>query len=419
MSSEQSTSKPGIVIVGGGVAGLITAKRLVGKGHNVTVITSTPYFEWPIAGSYVLARPESYVKNVSGETDHFVKGAKTVVGLAVGLEGSKVLLKEGEAVPFDVLIVATGFKASVFLPKPGMPYQERQKEVQQIGSCIKTASTVLIGGGGTLAVEFAGDVREVNPNAKIILVCKGAKPLNYLDETHAAKLQKALTDKKIEVISNDFVVDVNNDNAVLEKQVYSLNSGTKVEADVFIPAFSGGFNGAWTGFADERGAIAVNEFLQAKADPRVFVVGCSDKEFSAVPKVDAQSKSVSQNVLLKLQNKEMKPHQEGMPTATHPLSQKIGHHTYVFCDLSQMPPPMACCLKCCGFPFCPAPCCWPLYLCGCTPCHPFACGVCCMHPEGSGPAAVLRFLIGGTGSTGIKGLGKPYKESGPVQQKMS
>jgi len=392
---------PNIVIVGGGVSGLMTAKKLVGKKHNVTIISSTPFFEWPIAGSYSLTHPDELKKAVSGD-GHHIKGVKHVVGIAVGIDDCKITLNDHSVIEYDCLVLAVGLNIPCFLPKMGQSWSQREAEVAQIGSAIRKASTVLIGGGGTVAVEFAGDVREVNKQAQVVMVTRGDKPLRYLDGKYSSKLQNLLQKYNVEVITNDAVSE---DGPVLEMKTFKLRSGKELRADLYIPAFQHGINGGFTGLADDTGAIKVNDFLQAEGNHKVFAVGCSNKEFSAIPKVDGQSKTVAQNVLLLLEGKPLKKHVDGMAQLTHPMSQKFGHKTYAWLEPAMLPGPGSACAKNCGFPCFPCFCCWPLALCGCTPCHPMACGVCCADPEGAGTMAAMRSLLHGTGMTGIKGLG--------------
>lgn len=404
-----------IVIVGGGVAGLMLAKKLVGKGHNITVVTATSFYEWPIAGSYSLTHPELLPKAVSNNGTHNVAGAKTIVGTAVGIQGQNVLLKDGNTVSFDILAVATGIKLKYFLPQPGQTWQERKEQVDAIGKALTTAKTVLIGGAGTIGIEFAGDVREANPNARVIVVCNAAKPLKYLDDKYQAKLQAQLKLQNIEVITEETVQE---QDLVIDTKEFKLKSGKTIQADVYVPAFSSGGNADWTGLANSLGQLEVNEYLQSKSHPNIYAVGCSQIEFSAVAKIMAQVDSAAANILATLAGKDLKPHVDGMPNMTHAMTQKIGHHTYAWIEYELLPTCPGCCFKTCGFPCaCCGPCsflCWPLSLCGCGPCHPFVCGWCCGDPEGAGTMAALRAILHGTGMTGIKGLG----EAAPAQQQM-
>ncbi|CAE8581272.1 unnamed protein product [Polarella glacialis] len=394
-----------IVIVGGGISGLMTGKLLVGKGHNVTILADVPYFEWPLAGSYSLAHPEQFNKAVSATEQHHVMGAKTIIGIAAGLEGNSLKLQDGTSLPFDALVAATGYRAGPVRPSLGQSLEERRAEVLAIGGGIKTAKTVIIGGGGPIGVELAGDIREANKDARIIIVVRGERALSYLNNKYTGKLMKQMSAMNIEIMAND-TVDEKTWYAG-EAKDFKLTSGQTIRAEVYIPAFTSGFDGGFTGLANERGLIPVNEFLQSTGKEKVFAVGCSDQEFAAVMKIEGQAKTVSKNVLALLSNKALAAHKDAFAEMTHPLTQKIGQHSYTWIEYEMMPPgPL---LKCCGFPFC-CTCCWPLALCGVGLCHPCAFGFCCGDPEGQGTAALTRMLLHGTGNTGIKGLGSAPKQ---------
>jgi len=410
-----------IVIVGGGVSGIITAQGLVGKGHNVIIVSAQSYFEWPIAGSYSLARPETFTKAVSAGDQHWPKGFSlesikkvkesngdfVVISKAVGINGDALQLEDGNELRFDVLIVAVGYNGGPTKPLVGQTLDERTKQINAIGAAVKSGKKLLIGGGGPVAFELAGDFREVNKDAEIIVVCRADRGLSYLSEKYQAKLQKQLEKQNIKLLVNASVVDEPTYWAGTKE--FSLSTGTKIVADLYVPAFTTGFNGGFTGLANEQGQIPVNEFLQSAKAANIFAVGCNDKEFSAIGKIKDQSASVVNNVLAHLDGKPMKPHKDSMPLATHPINQKIGHHTYAWLEYEILPP--GSCLKyCCGFP-CGCCCCWPLALCGCTPCHPCACGYCCSDPEGSGTMSALRFLLHNSSGIGIKGLGTPKQQT--------
>lgn len=404
-----------IVIIGGGYSALATAKNLVKKGHNVTVISSTSYFEWSIDGSYSLVHPEAYHKSVSGQGKHHVDGAKHVVGTAVSVEGDTVKLQDGKVVRFDALVVAVGYKANYFKAKIGQSFTERQEEVTRINTALKSASTVLIGGAGAIALEFAGDVRALNQKARVVMVTSADKPLPYLSDRYAKKLQSVLAQQNIEVISGD---SVDMPDIVLERAEIQLKSGKKMIVDAYIPAFSAGFNGGFTGLANDKGAVQVNEFLQATGNPKVFAVGCCDREFSHMVKINGQAKSVAKNVLLLLQSKPLVSHKEAMPNLTSGPGLKIGQ-TFAWINSPMLGAPLSTCCFACGFPVCPCICCWPLAACGCNECHPLLCGFCCSYPEGSGVAALFSGHLHGAHKMGIKGLGQLPPASAPAMQEMS
>ena len=84
--STHPTSKK-VVIVGNGICGRIVAQSLVAdKSLCVTIVAGTPFVEWSVAGTYVLARPEELASYVGPNKSEFeIKGVSFVYGLATGI----------------------------------------------------------------------------------------------------------------------------------------------------------------------------------------------------------------------------------------------------------------------------------------------------------------------------------------------
>jgi hypothetical protein len=61
-------------------------------------------------------------------------------------------------------------------PALGATLQERKDEVQKAGSAIRSAGSVVIGGGGPVALDLVGNIRAAFPDKKLTLVCRGLLP---------------------------------------------------------------------------------------------------------------------------------------------------------------------------------------------------------------------------------------------------
>eukprot|EP00930_Biecheleria_cincta_P070118 TRINITY_DN57770_c0_g1_i1.p1 TRINITY_DN57770_c0_g1~~TRINITY_DN57770_c0_g1_i1.p1 ORF type:complete len:394 (+),score=82.30 TRINITY_DN57770_c0_g1_i1:64-1245(+) len=388
-----------VVIIGAGVAGIMTAKRLVKQKAKVVLIHSTSYFEWPLAGVHTVTHCEDFGKAVSAGSQHHVAGAENIVGIAQGVTDSEVLLDGDRKIPYKAIVVCVGMNMGIITPKVGESWEERKNTVEKCGQAMKKAEIIVIGGAGLVALETAGAAREVNSTARIIMASRWKGPLEdgTFSPKYTEKLKKQLELNRLE-ISADF--EVTDKEPCFEKREIKLGSDT-VSADVYLPAFNQGFRASFLGdAANARGQVKVNEFLQSVVNPNMFAVGCSDKcSISAIMKIDSESSAAAANIKLLLQGKPMKSYQDKSPL---PPTMKLGH-SYAWIEYEKLP--AGGCLKCCGFPCCICLCC-----CG----HPFACGMCCGDPEGKATARFMKSMIlHSTGMTGIKGLNTP-----PTQQKM-
>mmetsp|Transcript_15552 Transcript_15552/g.41999 ORF Transcript_15552/g.41999 Transcript_15552/m.41999 type:complete len:412 (-) Transcript_15552:765-2000(-) len=400
-----------VVIIGGGVSSKNAAELLVkAKDVQVTMIQGTKFVEWPLAMTVVLAHPEKHDQAISPNPAAFqVPKVEYKYGVATEVDASAktVTLRDREVVPYDALVVATGFSMPLIYPDPGVSLQERKDEVRQAAEAMKRAGTIVISGGGVVGLELAGDLRVAYPDKRIMLLCRDQLLAQFPVATRE-KAKAACEARKIELV---YGVSEDAPSCVrLEPGELHVADHT-VSYDVFLPMYSKGPNtGFLTGMPkvlDGKGNVMVNKHLQSQACPEIFAIGVHniDEGFISMAKLDAQWKTVAANVKALLQGKALAPHKEGAPFMKVPPLIFIGHGKggWAALDFAQMPPPVKCCC-CCGlggFPCCPPPCCYPL-------CGPCPCGYCCCKPEGEGPAKSL-------GPVAFKSMGFHFKGAGEVK----
>ena len=120
-----------VVIVGGGCAGVFTAKALKGaisKGIlEVTLVTPTEYVEWHGGHIRGLAVPKEADRSFAPSVVACVKGAKVVQGKAISVTSDAIIVasrgqSEPVTVPYDLLVIATGGRyanpTTAFLKSP-------------------------------------------------------------------------------------------------------------------------------------------------------------------------------------------------------------------------------------------------------------------------------------------------------------
>ena len=120
-----------VVIVGGGLGGVFTAKALKGaisKGVlEVTLVTPAEFVEWPGGHIRGLAVPKEADRSFAPSVVACVKGAKVVQGKAISVTSDAVMVasngqSEPVTVPYDLLVIATGGRyanpTTAFLKSP-------------------------------------------------------------------------------------------------------------------------------------------------------------------------------------------------------------------------------------------------------------------------------------------------------------
>jgi NADH dehydrogenase FAD-containing subunit len=200
---------------------------------------------------------------------------------------------ETQTVPYAALIIATGFTtpSPLFTQATDRAALEAVYDAFQEG--LKSAKTVIIGGGGPVGVETAGEVAEIlngrpgflaagpkNPNAQVKLICADKKLLPVLRESIGKTAEGFLAKLGCSVTYNVRVISATpaSDEAGA-KTLVELSNGETLDADVYIDATGARPN---TGFLpkewlDSRSKLACNPHTlrveHESAGPRVYALG--------------------------------------------------------------------------------------------------------------------------------------------------
>lgn len=160
--------KPRVVIVGGGFAGLNAAQQLKASRYDVTVIDPSPHIEWlPNIHEIISGAKKGDELRLNRAILIRRLGHRFVMQRAQGLTSQFVDLADGQRIPFDVCIVATGSVSGI----QGIAGADRHvlptksvEQCQQIARRLHRASLshrtcrVTVVGGDIDGVEAFGEV---------------------------------------------------------------------------------------------------------------------------------------------------------------------------------------------------------------------------------------------------------------------
>ena len=301
-----------VVIVGGGFGGLYAAKALGKASVKVTLIDKRnfhlfqPLLYQVATGGLSAGDISSPLRAVLSKQ----KNVQVLMGEVVGIEPDTqaVLLKNGESVSYDSLIVATGSSHHYFgkdewsAIAPGMKTIEDALEVRRrIFLAFEAAEketdparreallTFFIVGAGPTGVELAGalaelayetlreDFRSINPGETKIVLLEGMDrvlPPYPGDLSIAAK--KSLEKLGVEVRTQTLVTNIEGD-------IVTLKSGdTEEQVQAFTVLWAAGIKASPMGkaIADKTGAeidrigrVIVEPDLSVPGYPNLFIAG--------------------------------------------------------------------------------------------------------------------------------------------------
>ena len=338
----------------------------------------TAFTEQPVFGAHCLTHPEEWKAKahtpkgfVANLATVGIEGVRYVVGKVVGVEANELVFQDGKRLPFGALVVAVGVHYPAIMAQTGETFAERQTFLESFPNKLKSAKSILIGGGGPVALEVAGTLRAANGQCKIQMVTSGDRALAQWDGTPAAVLAARLKTIKVDVVTNARVENVQASTGVYEKRNYTLSNGKTIEnVDIFLPFFAV----ARTDFLPEnlidsakRGRVSVNANSQSTVQKNVFAVGCGNRWMVGIDAtIKKEAAAVAQNVQDVLDGKAPSISlPEECPATVDYVHIGLGEYTMMNMDQKGCFPTVI--SRMCG-------CCFPL--CPCCAC----CGWCCSYP---------------------------------------
>jgi len=302
-SLSGSASKPHVLIVGGGFAGIHCAKDLARSDVNVTLVDRHNYHLFqPLlyqVASAVLS-PADIASPIRRILRH-QRNVKVVLAklLDVDLENKQVFFP-GARVDYDYLVLATGATHSYFgrddwaAMAPGLKtvddaleirrrillaYEAAEWEADEKARQAKL--TFVVVGGGPTGVELAGALKEIasqtipkdfrnidTTTTRIILIEAADRLLAALPEKLGRKAEQDLAQMGVEVRLNSLVTDIQEGVVVIgEERLPAENiiwaagvRGSKVAETLGVEL-------------DRQGRIKTNDDLSIPGYPSVFAVG--------------------------------------------------------------------------------------------------------------------------------------------------
>ena len=269
-----------IVVIGAGAGayGFVRSYREINPDDEITIFSKEdfPFYNRVMLPDYISGeqRWEQLVKMTDEEEPNYkIKLLRGVSVERVDRENKFVIDSKGNKTEYDILLMATGSRASVprNVPKmPGIFTMRSRTDADNFKAHIPTNAHVLIVGGGLLGLEMAASLRETG--VKITIVQRVSRFLNrQLDALGSQLLHEEMIDQGCDIYYDD------------EVQLFygrskltgvGLKSGNRINCDAMILAIGTTPNlelAKDCGLDCKRGVV-VNERLQT-SDPNIYAIG--------------------------------------------------------------------------------------------------------------------------------------------------
>lgn len=303
-NSPSSKSRPKVIILGAGFAGLNAAKTLGSTDFDVTVIDRNNHHTFhPLLYQVALAAlsPGDIAQPIRSILNNH-ENVEVLMDEACEIDvvAQTVGLKTGIKLPYDFLILATGSTHSYFGKDewagvaPGLKtiedateirrrvllaYELAERQMVETGSHAPLKFVII--GGGPTGVELAGaisdianlyilrDFRHIDTSSTQISIIEGSPSiLAAYPEQLRQKAVRQLEALRVQVRTGCHVTDV--------RPGYVMVGSEKIESSCTLWAAGvlGSPLGRMLGLdVDKRGRVPVDQFLNPRGLPNVFVCG--------------------------------------------------------------------------------------------------------------------------------------------------
>ncbi len=303
-AQAQTSGLHRVVIVGAGFGGLQTTHRLKGAPVQITLVDRRNHHLFqPLL--YQVATASLATSEIAWPIRYLLRDRPEVTTLFATVSGvdiatKRVLLDDGDTLPYDTLVLATGARHAYFGHDEWEPFAPGLKTLEDATTLRRrilvaferaeretdperraARLTFVIVGAGPTGVELAGtiaelardtlrpDFRNINTNdARVVLVEAGPRVLAGFPDDLSAYAQRSLEGLGVEVVLGQAVTECSRDGVVY--------GGKKLPAKTLIWAAGVRASSAaeWLGApADRAGRLQVEADLTVSGHPEIFAIG--------------------------------------------------------------------------------------------------------------------------------------------------
>lgn len=262
--ATRNMTHDGVVIIGGGYAGVHAARSVRSMGRAACIVDPTGRHDFvtrlaAVAGG---TAPES---DASASLDGFAD--EVIVASVVAVRDGEVDLDDGTTLTADAVIVTAG-AVPVQPPIDGIEHGRplrTEADALALRSEIEAADGVVIVGGGATGVQLAGAVAATHRGIQITLVDSSDRLLAGMGEASGRDAERILRDRGVEVVLGSAVESIDEGGLVVD--------GDHIAG---VPVWAAGFESRADRFGlpvNDAGSVLVDRFLRVEGWAATFAAG--------------------------------------------------------------------------------------------------------------------------------------------------
>ncbi len=257
-----------IVIIGGGFAGSLAARKLE-KKFDVTLIDTKDYFEFTPGVLKTLINPD-HSKNIQVLHNDYLKHATIIIG-EVSYSNDKYVLVEDTKIEFDYLIICSGSSYNSPFKEENIVIASRSEHLIKYHEDLIKSNKILIIGGGLVGVELAAEISTNFKDKDITLIHSKSKlidrnPDRAIEYAHNFLINKGVKinyNQRMLIKRGDYYISDNKD--AFYADIAFLCTGITPNFEFMKKEFKE--------FLDNKNNIIVNDYLQVSKYKNIFAAG--------------------------------------------------------------------------------------------------------------------------------------------------
>jgi apoptosis-inducing factor 2 len=273
-----STSRPTVVVVGGGYGGVSTAKALDDIA-DVVLVEPKEAFQHNVAALRALVDLE-FAPTTFLPYDRLLTHGRVVREPAVSVAPGRVTLGSGAELAADYIVLATGSRYPFPAKSDHLSVAEALKAYRVAHEALAAADRVLLLGAGPVGIELAGEIASAWPGKRITLLDAGPDllPGDY-DPALRVELARQLAERGVQLLlGSPLTAEPPTAPGELAPIEVRTGDGRAVGADLWLRCYgvvpiSDYLAGELAAARTPSGRLRVDDHLRVDGHPTVFAVG--------------------------------------------------------------------------------------------------------------------------------------------------
>ena len=288
-----------VVVIGGGFAGALAARKLENENFSVTLIDTKDHFEFTPGILRAIVEP-GHIKEIQVLHRHYLKKTKIILGEVIDVSDKNVLVKisgKKKHVRFDYLVISSGSGYDPPIKEKNLVISSRTDILKKSYEKILVAKNILIIGGGIVGTELAAEIATHYKNKNVTIVHSEPYLMERQNEKTRKYAENFLKKRGVKIVFNENAKKIGGRNYVTDK-------GTKIRTDLafLCTGIRPNFEFMKRNFPyilDEKNHVKVNSFLQIEGHGNIFAAGdiTAIHEEKLAQNAEKQGRIVARNII--------------------------------------------------------------------------------------------------------------------------